>query len=81
MGPGSGLALEHEEVGERGLGPLNLRRKDGLLPHVHVQEEGGIWENRRNSVKAAQGDMGLLKERLNRGIQLERRRGGAADSV
>ena len=40
-------ALVQQEVGERGLRALDLRRKYRLLANVQVDEQGDVWQDRR----------------------------------
>jgi len=47
------VVLEKQQVRERGLRPLDLRREDGLLADVDVQKEIGIGQQLRQAIQAA----------------------------
>lgn len=68
------LHLEHEQVGERGLRPLDLGGEHGLLPHVGVEEDVGVGQQRGQGVEAAQRERRPLQRRV-QGCQIERRPG------
>jgi hypothetical protein len=67
------LVLEQKKVGERGLGPFDLRGQHGLLADVRVQELTRFRKEQRHRVEPSQRLVGLVQQALRRMVDLERR--------
>jgi hypothetical protein len=59
--PGGGSDLEQQQVGQRRLGSLDLRRDNGLLADIAVEEQLGIRQQRGDAVQAAQRQKGPVQ--------------------
>src|SRR5664279_4075830 len=80
------VILEQEQVGQRRLSPLDLRRKHRLLAHVGVDEQGQVGYDRSQAVKPAEGLVCLFEQELefiqtHRRIRREWRRNDRLDAL
>jgi len=73
---GSLAELEQQQVRERRLRPLDLRRKQRLLADVAVEEERRVRQKCGQTVEPPECQEGLLEEQLKLAIETERRNGG-----
>jgi len=60
-GTGCASTVVEHQVGQRGLGAFDLGGQDRFYPHVAVYEEGGIRQQLRNRVEAAEGGRGRFE--------------------
>lgn len=72
---GSFLQFKKQEIGERGLGALDLRREHGLAPHVGIEEKLGIREQGAHAVQSADRERGPFKQALPLAGKIQRRHG------
>ena len=56
------LDLEEQQVGERGLRALDLRREHGFLADVGVEEERLVGQEGRDAVESAEREDGGLEQ-------------------
>ena len=56
------FALVNQEILERGDGSFDLRGKDRLLPHVHVDQEVRIWQERRKAIQTTERQVGSVDQ-------------------
>ena len=67
------LQFEKQKVGERGLGALDLRRKNGFAADIGVKEEVGIREQRADTVQPPHSQGGSLQQQLPLASDFKRR--------
>ena len=75
------VQLEEQQVGQRRLGALDLRREHGLPAHIGVEKELRVREKRGHAVEPTQGDQGRVQCLAQRRVRSDRgpRRKGCGD--
>lgn len=66
------VALEQEQIGQRGLRALDLRRQQRFLAHVHIEKQWGRRQDGRHAVEPPDGATGGVVEG-EQALQVERR--------
>jgi len=69
------VELEQEQVGERGLRALDLRRQHRLLAHVGVEEQGLVRQEGGDAVEPADGQHRRLEQLLQVAVEGQGRAG------
>ena len=58
------IQLEQQQVGERRLGTLDLGGQHRLLPHVRVEEQGRVRQDRRDAIQPSDRERRRLQGSL-----------------
>jgi hypothetical protein len=67
------LQLEQQQIGKRGLSALDLGGQQGLTPHLGVEEQFGVGQQRGDAIEATAGQQRLLVQGLKGSRQHHRR--------
>jgi hypothetical protein len=63
--------FEQEQLGKRGLGSFDLRREQGLLSDIAIQEEVRVGQQGRDTVQSAEGKNGSFEASLPGAVQFD----------
>jgi hypothetical protein len=69
------LHFEEQQVGERGLRPLDLRREHGLLADIGVEKEPGVRQEGGDAVEPSEGEQRPFQKRLDLALECQSRLG------
>ena len=67
------VELEQQQVGERRLRAFYLAGEHGFAPHIGIEKEIGLWQQRRNGVEPTAGEQRPLQPPLAGRSEQERR--------